>query len=128
MAAVTAARVSCAGGQAARYGGEELAAILPSTPHGAAVCLAEEIRRAVESLRLPGGTGAGAGHILSVSLGVTTALARDGGSVRNPETLLMAADNALYRAKRDGRNQVAASLLMAQRADCCTNGSLLLPG
>lgn len=98
---------------AARYGGEELAVILPSTEIAGAVAVAEKIRSAVCALRFPHeGSVEGAGW-LTASIGAATALARQGGTIHMPESLLQAADSALYRAKHDGRNRVATALLIA---------------
>jgi len=86
---------------AARYGGEELAVILPQTDASGAELLAERMRAAVQSLQVP---RMGGGGTLSVtaSFGVAampeSALDRDG--------LIAAADAALYAAKRAGKNRV----------------------
>ncbi len=84
----------------ARYGGEEFAVILPETDNVSAQKLAERLRVQVErhafpgEERMPGGT-------LTISIGVGTHVS--GG---NKDTLLQAADTALYAAKRSGRNRV----------------------
>jgi len=89
---------------AARYGGEEMALLLPATDcEGAAAC-AEALRAAVQALALehPGNPAV---PVLTVSVGVATSQpARDVGST--PEALIGAADAALYEAKRGGRNCV----------------------
>ena len=100
---------------AARYGGEEIAVILPSTNIAGAVEIAEKTRYAVEALRLPQeGYSEGQGYV-SVSIGAATALARQGGTMRMPESLLLAADTALYKAKNGGRNRVATALVVAAK-------------
>jgi diguanylate cyclase (GGDEF)-like protein/PAS domain S-box-containing protein len=100
---------------AARYGGEEIAVILPSTETAGAIAAAEKVRTAVEALRITHeGNPEGKGWV-SASVGVATALSRHGGTMRMPESLLLAADSALYKAKRDGRNRVATALLVARR-------------
>jgi diguanylate cyclase (GGDEF)-like protein len=86
----------------ARYGGEELAVVLPQTDSEGAEQLAERIREAVERLEVPRVDG-GAGTLrLQASFGVASlpenAVDRAG--------LIAAADAALYRAKRAGRNRV----------------------
>ena len=86
--------------RAARYGGEEMALLLPETnPKGAQV-IAERLRAAI----------AGAAHEtesgrlqVTVSLGVSSI---PGAGIETPEQLLEAADKALYRAKQGGRNRV----------------------
>lgn len=97
----------------ARYGGEEIAIILPSTFTDGAVEVAEKVRSAIASLRLGLEENSEAVGSVTVSIGVATALARQGGTIKMPESLLLAADNAMYKAKRKGRNRVATSLLIA---------------
>ena len=98
---------------AARYGGEEIATILPSTDIAGAVEVAEKMRRAIDALRLPQeGHPEGRGYV-SASIGAATALARQGGTMSTPESLLLAADTAMYKAKNGGRNRVATALVVA---------------
>ena len=84
--------------EAARYGGEELAVILPNTDLEGAHVVAEAIRRAVQALtvRLPDGTSLG----VTVSAGVS--IVEHPG---DPADLIAAADAALYEAKRSGKNR-----------------------
>ena len=94
-----------------RYGGEEFAAVLPDTDHTEALQLAERLRRTVEEhpLRLEG-----CPLPLTVSVGVSTL---PGGSHRlSLEHLLDRADQALYGAKRAGRNTVAGDLSLSHSA------------
>jgi diguanylate cyclase (GGDEF)-like protein/PAS domain S-box-containing protein len=85
----------------ARYGGEELAVVLPQTDAEGAAQLAERIREAVERLEVPRVDGEGSLR-LQASFGVA-ALPE---SAVDREGLIAAADAALYRAKRAGRNRV----------------------
>ena len=85
----------------ARYGGEELAVVLPQTDSSGAEQLAERIREAVEQLEVPRVDGGGVLH-LQASFGVAAVPE----SAHNREGLIAAADAALYRAKRAGRNRV----------------------
>jgi diguanylate cyclase (GGDEF)-like protein len=97
----------------ARYGGEEIAIILPLVDTPGAAEAAEKVRAAIEALRLTHAENPEGGDWLTVSIGAATALARHGGTIRMPESLLLAADNALYKAKHAGRNCVMAGLLIA---------------
>lgn len=96
----------------ARYGGEELGIVLPEADAHAAAIVAERVRKAVADLRiLHGGCDA---QPITVSIGMATAMARDGGSVTMPQALLSAADRALYAAKAAGRNCCRAAVLLAK--------------
>jgi diguanylate cyclase (GGDEF)-like protein len=85
----------------ARYGGEELAVVLPQTDSEGAALLAERMREAVERLRVPRVGGHGSLRV-TASFGVA-ALPESAG---DQEELVAAADAALYRAKRGGKNRV----------------------
>lgn len=98
---------------AARYGGEELAIILPGCDTAEAVEIAEKVRAAIAGLRVPhAGNPAGDG-LVSASIGVATALGVAGGSTTMPQALLTAADHALYKAKNEGRNRVGTAMVLA---------------
>ena len=84
----------------ARYGGEEFAAILPGTTMAEAQVVAERLRMAVADLSVLTNTGGMCKLTVSVGIAYTT---RDDVT---PESLLRSADQALYEAKRGGRNQV----------------------
>lgn len=87
----------------ARYGGEEFAAVLPNTPFPGAEELAEAMRLAVENLSLAHPDSSVLERV-TVSLGLASTQPGPG---TGPESLVAAADEALYRAKRAGRNRVA---------------------
>ena len=83
----------------ARYGGEEFVVVLVETAGGAASDVAERIRSIVEAERITVGDAAIA---VTVSVGVTHSREDDD----SPDAVLARADNALYDAKRAGRNRV----------------------
>lgn len=95
-----------------RYGGEEIAVILPVADSSGAMGAAEAVRASIEALDFPHERDPGHGP-LTASVGVATALSRHGGTMRMPESLILAADNALYKAKHLGRNCIATALLVA---------------
>jgi diguanylate cyclase (GGDEF)-like protein len=88
-----------------RYGGEEFIVVLGDTPLDGALQIAEEIRATVENLNIPH-KGAEFHPVVTVSIGATSTLPS---ADMQPETFLVAADRAMYRAKNDGKNQVAYS-------------------
>jgi diguanylate cyclase (GGDEF)-like protein/PAS domain S-box-containing protein len=96
----------------ARYGGEELAVILPETDSAGAIYIAEQVRQAVERLMVPHSGNREGNSYVTVSIGVTTAVPSVGGTVKMPEGLLLTADSALYKAKHHGRNRVEVSILL----------------
>ncbi|WP_141100768.1 ligand-binding sensor domain-containing diguanylate cyclase [Roseateles aquatilis] len=102
IGAVLSQAVGRAGDLAARYGGEEFVVLLPGADHAAAAKVAEQIRAGIEALALPH-PASPAGPVVTVSLGVA-ACVPDGD--RTLESLIAEADDALYAAKRDGRNRV----------------------
>lgn len=86
----------------ARYGGEEFAVFLPRCDAGTAETIAERIRGAVEALKLPVSDGGEAARVtLSVGVGAFPADGKDHRAV------LARADQALYEAKRMGKNRVS---------------------
>ncbi|WP_158787067.1 sensor domain-containing diguanylate cyclase [Granulicella sp. L46] len=97
----------------ARYGGEEIAMILPQVDVAGAWETAEKVRSVIEGLRVPHDGNPEGGGWVTVSIGAATALARVGGTMQMPEGLLQAADHALYKAKHGGRNRVAGGILLA---------------
>jgi len=88
--------------QAARFGGEEFAVVLPATQLRHAVQAAERMRAAADTLAF---TGELSELRLTLSCGVAT---YPHPTVHSLDELIRAADDALYQAKRDGRNRVVA--------------------
>jgi diguanylate cyclase (GGDEF)-like protein/PAS domain S-box-containing protein len=108
---------------AARYGGEEIAIILPDTDAAGAVFIAQAIRMAVETLLIPHAENAAGAGFVTISTGVATTLSRVGGSIQMPAGLLQAADTALYKAKHNGRNRVETALMISGDGGAVNAGS-----
>ncbi len=85
-----------------RYGGEEMLVVLPGQDRELAAAAAERMRLAVESLGIAHPRGDPA-DVVTISIGVAV---RDSEGRSGFEPLLREADDALYRAKEEGRNRV----------------------
>ncbi len=86
----------------ARYGGEEFIAVLPNTDAQGAQTVAESMRTQVAELAIPHAHST-ISDCVSISLGVVAAKSQPGSG---PRELIDVVDEALYKAKRGGRNQV----------------------
>jgi diguanylate cyclase (GGDEF)-like protein len=80
---------------AARYGGEEFAVLLPQTTSSEAAAIAERIRQRIERTEFPK-------RKVTVSIGIASVSAE----IESADEIVNAADNALYDAKNQGRNNV----------------------
>lgn len=90
------------GDLAARYGGEEFAVVLPDTDSRGAMVVAEILRSEIEQLNIPHAKSTVANHV-TVSMGIASTMPATHNS---PEKLIEEADQALYAAKKSGRNRV----------------------
>ena len=95
----------------ARYGGEEFVAILPHTKASGAMQVAQAIREEVRQLKIAH-VSSNVGQYLTVSLGVSSIVPTQEFS---SQSLMFAADEALYEAKQQGRDRVVLKSL------CCLN-------
>jgi len=89
------------GDAVSRYGGEEFTVVLPNTPKEGALLIAERIRQTIEKLKIEW-----QGEMLSVTMSIGL-VSRTPSSSEGEATLLKQADDFLYIAKDNGRNQVA---------------------
>jgi diguanylate cyclase (GGDEF)-like protein len=88
----------------ARYGGEEFAAILPETNAEGAMAVGDAMRASIEGLRIDHAWSP-VSQVVTISVGAACVIPpRDGEA--GIYALVKAADDALYRAKEAGRNQV----------------------
>ncbi len=85
----------------ARYGGEEFIVLLPETDISGAIIVAEAIRQAIWNLEIVHHYAKSAAVFVSVSLGVASCIPT---RERTPEAVISSADQALYEAKKRGRN------------------------
>lgn len=89
--------------QVTRFGGEEFLIILDNTIEDEAAIIADKIRKRIEELTV---NDADIESPITISLGVAAVIPNDS---LCSDDLVNAADKALYKAKRDGKNQVATS-------------------
>ena len=89
---------------ACRYGGEEFVIVMPETDMAVATVVAERLRRRIASERFSIQQGSSAIEV-TISVGIATLDTADDTAA----SILKRADQALYRAKRDGRNRVVAN-------------------
>jgi len=94
---------------AARYGGEELAVILPNTGPDGALAVAQQFMQRLQGANLTH-AGSPLGRI-TASIGIATLPA---GTDSSPQALIEAADRALYRAKAAGRNRLESAPTLQQ--------------
>jgi len=101
VAKVLRERIKRATDFVSRWGGEEFVVLLSETHESGALLVAEEIRKAVEDSIIP--TADGRETKVTLSIGVNS-------KIPNPDCtiddFLVQADNALYKAKEEGRNRV----------------------
>ncbi|MGZ9130651.1 MAG: diguanylate cyclase, partial [Candidatus Binatia bacterium] len=86
---------------ACRYGGEEFVLVMPETDKAVATMVAERLRRSIaaEPFSIANGTK-------SLEVTISIGIAAAAGANDSAAAILKRADQALYRAKRDGRNRV----------------------
>lgn len=111
----------------ARYGGEEFAMVIPHEAAAGAACLAERCRQEIEKIRV----------IVNNETVTTTASfgVADTTDVASPEALVKRADEAMYLAKSEGRNQVRSGSgepgcpgVYSPDASPAMDGNLAIPG
>ncbi len=102
VATATQEEVKRPGDFLARYGGEEFVIVLPNTDKKGAKDLSEQIRRKIQSLKIPHEKNSPE-PIVTVSLGYTTLIPNEN---KSPKNLIEFADKALYQAKNNGRNRI----------------------
>jgi len=104
--------ISRSGDALARIGGEEFAILLPATSEAAAMQVAERVRLAVSNLKIVH-AGSQVGPWVTISIGLAQLRF---GRITQFDALFEAADQALYQAKRNGRNRAEASVVAAPPA------------
>jgi diguanylate cyclase (GGDEF) domain len=102
VAQALAQKVHRAGDCVARYGGEEFTVLLHFTVQSDAVALSNKLRQSILDLRIEHADNATG--FVTISVGGVTLIPD---AKHTPTTIVQLADQALYQAKMQGRNQVA---------------------
>ena len=89
---------------ACRYGGEEFVVVMPDTEMSTAYAIAERLRKSIETTPIVISRNPG-----KLSITISIGIAAPEGDEDTADRLLHRADQALYRAKRSGRNRVVAA-------------------
>ncbi|HSE49046.1 MAG TPA: diguanylate cyclase [Terriglobales bacterium] len=97
----------------ARYGGEEFVVVLPGSDQKQAIASAERLRQRVEQMGMPHEARISGPKTVTISVGVAALSPKP---TDEPQTLLSAADQALYGAKHGGRNRTCAAVFSASRS------------
>ena len=100
-----------AGDLVARYGGEEFVIILPNTDSHTALQMANALCKKIEDLNIPHNNSSVSKYV-TLSAGVATWT--DGETQLSSQSLMQASDQALYQAKRNGRNRVEIAEVIQQ--------------
>lgn len=108
VASVVMSRARRPADLAARYGGEELALLLPGILAEGARAVGEGVRHRIAALELPHEARVDGVPWVTASVGVATLVPP---ADQDPSALIEAADHALYAAKRAGKNRVVHALL-----------------
>jgi two-component system cell cycle response regulator len=97
-----------AGDVAARFGGEEFAAFLLDADYAQGLVAAERVRSAIQNHEFRAVRKGSTGELRTQHLTMSVGVASFPDDARDPIELVELADSALYRAKRNGRNQICA--------------------
>ncbi|MCG8571108.1 MAG: diguanylate cyclase [Spirochaetes bacterium] len=102
VAETLAHSVNRAGDLACRYGGEEFAFILSDTGKEGALIIAARIKEAIEEMKIPHEKSSTSSHV-TISMGVTVIIPSYNNNMKD---FIEKADQALYQAKKKGRNRI----------------------
>jgi diguanylate cyclase (GGDEF)-like protein len=106
IAGILQETVTRAGDFVARYGGEEFAVVLPNTDEEGARMIAEKLHQNIRKQRIPHESSEAAPHV-TISIGGTTGKVEH---TQSEEEYIQRADEMLYAAKQNGRNQSVFAL------------------